>query len=81
MTVEIQESAKKDLKQIDKYQALQILKKIQKLDKYPDVPNIKKLKHHYPPFRYRIGAYRVLFDVEDNTLVVINVKHRKEAYG
>ena len=80
MRVEIQESAKKDLKKIDKYKALGILKKIKGLEEYPDLTNIKKLKNHYPPFRYRVGNYRVLFDVVEDVLIVINVKHRKEAY-
>ena len=35
MRVEIQESAKKDLKKIDRYKALGILKKIQDLESYP----------------------------------------------
>jgi len=80
MTIEIQESAKKDLKQIDKTVAIQILKKLKNLENYPHLTNIKKLKNHYPPFRYRIGNYRVLFDIEDDILIVVHIKHRKEAY-
>ncbi len=80
MTIEIQESAKKDLKQIDKTVAMQILKKLKNLENYPHLTNIKKLKNHYPPFRYRIGNYRVLFDIEDDILIVVHIKHRKEAY-
>jgi len=30
--------------------------------------------------RYRIGNYRVLFDIENDTIIVVNIKHRKEAY-
>jgi len=80
MRVEVQESAKKDLKKIDKKQALKILQHIKQLEKYPHLTNIKKLKNHYPPMRYRIGNYRVLFEMEDNTIIVVNIKHRKEAY-
>ncbi len=80
MRVEIQESARKELKRIDKHKAKTILKKIKELEAYPDLTNIKKLKNHYPPFRYRIGNYRVLFDVADDVLIVIHIKHRKEAY-
>jgi len=80
MTVRIQESAKKDLKKIDKFIAISLLKKIQRLEAYPDLTNIKKLKNHYPPFRLRAGDYRILFDVEDDLLIVVHVKHRKEAY-
>ena len=80
MKIKIQESAKKDLKKIDKAIALKILKKLKNLEHYPNITNIKKLKNNYPPFRYRIGDYRALFDIENETLFVINIKHRKEAY-
>ena len=80
MIVEIQESAKKDLKKIDKQQALKILIQIKKLENYPHITNIKKLKNHYPPMRYRIGDYRVLFEIENDSIIVVNIKHRKEAY-
>ncbi len=81
MKIQIQESALRDLKKIDKSTAVQILQKVQRLESYPDVSNIKKLKKHYPPFRYRIGDYRVLFDVEGDVLIVVQIKHRKEAYS
>lgn len=80
MTVKVQESALKDLKKIDKSIATNILLHIKNLENYPNLTNIKKLKNHYPPLRYRIGDYRVLFDVEDDVLIVVNIKHRKEAY-
>ncbi|KIM12249.1 MAG: plasmid stabilization protein [Sulfurovum sp. FS08-3] len=80
MTIKIQASAKKDLKKIDKTTAIKILEAIRKLENYPDISNVKKLKDYYPPLRYRIGDYQVLFDIEEDTLIVVNVKHRKEAY-
>ena len=80
MKIKIQESAKKDLKRIDKSQALKILLQLKNLEAYPDLPNIKKLKNHYPPLRYRIGNYRALFDMVDDTIIVIRIKHRKDAY-
>lgn len=80
MRVEIQESAKKDLKRIDKSTALDILKRIKALEEYPLLLNIKKLKNHYPPFRYRIGSYRVLFDIEGEVVIVVHIKHRSKAY-
>jgi len=80
MIVEIQEGAKKDLKKIDKSIAIRILANIKKLENYPNISNIKRLKNHYPPHRYRVGDYRVLFDIEDDVIIVVNIKHRKEAY-
>ncbi len=31
-------------------------------------------------FRFRIGNYRLLFDVDDNKIIVLKVGHRKDIY-
>jgi mRNA interferase RelE/StbE len=31
-------------------------------------------------FRFRIGDYRVIFDLEEDAIVVLRVGHRKEIY-
>lgn len=31
-------------------------------------------------YRFRIGDYRVLFDLENNNIVVVKVQHRGEVY-
>lgn len=31
-------------------------------------------------YRFRIGEYRVIFDIEGNEIVVLRVGHRKEIY-
>jgi|SaaInlStandDraft_4_1057021.scaffolds.fasta_scaffold122255_2 mRNA interferase RelE/StbE len=80
MNIQVQESAKKDLKKLDKLQALKILQAIQKLKDFPHVTNIKKLKNYYPPLRYRVGNYRILFEIIDESIIIVNIKHRKEAY-
>ena len=80
MKIELQESAKKDLKKLDRPDAKKILFQIKNLENYPNLSNIKKLKNHYPPLRYRIGNYRVLFEIVDDCIIVVHIKHRKEAY-
>ena len=76
MKIIFNEEALKDLKKLDKQVAKFILKKIENLKNYPIVNNIKKLKNFYPPFRYRINDYRVLFD----TIIIFKIIHRKDAY-
>jgi len=80
MYINFQDSALKDLRKIDKYEAEKILKAIPNLSNYPNVSNIKKLANHYPPYRFRVGNYRVLFDIEDENIFISYIKHRKEAY-
>ncbi len=31
-------------------------------------------------YRFRIGDYRVIFDVEETTLIILTVGHRREIY-
>ncbi len=80
MTVEIDSKALKDLSKIQKQEAKKILSKIELLENYPDVANIKKLTNFEPPYRLRVGSYRVLFDIEDDVITVYRVKHRSKSY-
>ena len=81
MTVTLDAKALKDLAKIDKSQVKKIFSKIEALENFPEVPNLKKLTNFEPPYRLRVGNYRVLFDVEDDILTVYRVRHRKESYA
>jgi len=80
MIVKIDDKAIKDLSKIHKAEVSKIFSKIEELEKFPHVPNLKKLTNFEPPYRLRVGNYRVLFDLEDNIITVYRVKHRKESY-
>jgi mRNA interferase RelE/StbE len=54
--------------------------KILELKKFPNLQNIKKLTNFEPAYRLRIGDYRVLFDVEENIIIIGRILHRKESY-
>ncbi|WP_103922303.1 type II toxin-antitoxin system RelE family toxin [Candidatus Venteria ishoeyi] len=69
----------KDLKNIPKPQARKIVDKIQVLENGL-TGNIKKLTNFSPEYRLRIGNYRVLFEIEDHTILIYRVLHRKTAY-
>lgn len=80
--------ALKDLELLDKKVAARI---IDKLDWFVIQPDpffyAKKLAHSdFGTYRFRVGDYRILFDIEEKTgnlviLLVLRVKHRKEVYG
>ena len=80
MQIEIRKSAIKDLKSISEPFKTKIEKKILELKKFPNLTNIKKLTNFEPAYRYRIGDYIVLFDIEDDNLIIGRVLHRKESY-
>ena len=81
MIVHIDSKAIKDLSKILKSDAQKILSKIEYLKEFPCVPNIKKLTKFEPPYRLRVGNYRVLFDIQDDTVTVYRVRHRRESYS
>ena len=80
MQIKIDNSAIKELSKINKSDAIKILAKIETLKDFPNISNLKKLTNFQPPYRLRVGKYRVLFDIEDNILTVYKVKHRGQVY-
>ncbi|MBI3416347.1 MAG: type II toxin-antitoxin system RelE/ParE family toxin [Verrucomicrobia bacterium] len=72
-------SALDDLRSLPKRQAEQILRKILRLEKGLH-GNIKRLQTADVGFRLRMGDYRILFDVVDDTIVVQKVGNRKDVY-
>lgn len=81
LQIDISQKAYKDLKNIDNKEAIKILESIKKLADFPDAPNIKRLTNFSPSYRFRIGDYRVLFEVDNQTIVIYRILHRKESYA
>jgi mRNA-degrading endonuclease RelE of RelBE toxin-antitoxin system len=45
------------------------------------VGNVKRLKDIHPPeFRLRVGDYRVRFHQDNDTMRILRVRNRREAY-
>ena len=42
--------------------------------------DIKKLKGYTTKYRLRVGTYRIIYDVQDNTLIIGAVLPRGDAY-
>ncbi len=80
MKVNIRKSAIKDLKKISNKEKEIIYDTIKTLKNFPEIPNIKKLTNFEPAYRLRIGNYRILFDVFDDTIEIGRILHRKESY-
>jgi len=80
MKIEIRKSAIKDLKHISEPFKTKIHNKILELKDFPNILNIKKLTNFEPAYRLRIGNYRILFDVLDDTIIIGKVLHRQSSY-
>ena len=68
-----------DLRAIDKKDAVRILEKLLSLENGLS-DDIKKLTNFTPEYRLRIGNYRALFEIDDNSIIIYRVLHRKESY-
>jgi len=42
--------------------------------------DVKKLAHFTPEYRLRVGNYRVLFEIENEAIVIYRIKPRDKAY-
>lgn len=80
MHIEIRKSAIKDFQKINEPFKSKLHEKIISLKNFPDTPNIKKLTNFEPAYRLRVGDYRVLFDVIEDTIYIGRVLHRQESY-
>jgi mRNA interferase RelE/StbE len=80
MKIELRKSAIKDLDKITSKDKNRIIKSIESLSNFPRASNIKQLITSDYAFRMRVGSYRILFDVLNDTVFIARVLHRKEAY-
>ncbi|MGB3402466.1 MAG: type II toxin-antitoxin system RelE/ParE family toxin [Microcoleaceae cyanobacterium] len=42
--------------------------------------DVKRLTNFTPEYRLRVGDYRILFEIEDQVIMIYRVKHRRNAY-
>ena len=80
-SIEILRSAKKYLSKIPRQNQDRIISAINSLADTPRPNGCKKLSGR-PAWRIRIGSYRVIYEVQDDKLIitVIHIGHRKEVY-
>ena len=78
--VAFKKSVSRDLKKISRDQVDNILSKIEKdLSEKPDTFPI--LTGKFAGLRkYRSGDYRVIYTIIDNTVIILRVCHRRDAY-
>lgn len=42
--------------------------------------DVKHLTNYSPEYRLRIGNYRILFELEDDKIVIYRMRHRRSVY-
>ena len=83
--VAFESNAQKTLKKMDRYQAQIILSWIKK--NLVDTENPRQhgkglVANHSGEWRYRIGDYRLIADINDDTItiLILGIGHRKDIY-
>lgn len=75
-------SVKKELKKITQLDRVAIVQKIELLKNNPRPIGSAKLKGSVDLFRIRYGDYRVIYQIQNNVLIIIIIKvgHRRGIY-
>ena len=75
-------SAAKAIRKLDRSAARRLLGAIEALAADPRPPGCIQLKGGGGEFRIRVGDYRVVYDIQNDELVVLvlRVGHRREVY-
>lgn len=77
--IEFKPRATKDLWAINRDDAERILVKVRAMENNL-AGNVKHLTDFEPQYRLRVGDYRILFDIENDSVIVYHIKHRREAH-
>jgi mRNA interferase RelE/StbE len=74
--------AEEQLDALQKTEAKRVAAALLKLGADPRPPTAEKISGHPPFRRIRVGNYRVIYaaDDESRTVVIVRVRHRKDAY-
>ncbi len=70
-------SAKKELKKLDKKVIPRLIDAIDELAKNPYPQGVKKIVNSENNYRIRVGDYRIIYQVISNTLIIYIVKVRQ----
>lgn len=73
-------TARRDIKKLDRVAQKKLAKALERLKKKPFFYSKKLILPQLGDYRYRIGNYRVIFDVEDKKIIILRIGHRREIY-
>ena len=70
----------KDLKKLEASTQTRILEKVELMQ--DDLQgDVKHLTNFTPEYRLRVGDYRILFEIEEEAIVIYRINHRSKAYS
>ncbi len=80
--VYLERSAERDLKKLPSEAFHRIIPNLKALADNPKPPGCRKIMGSKNDWRIRIGAYRIIYEVDEQAkaVKVMRIRHRREAY-
>ncbi len=73
-------NAKKDIERLDGVIQKRVAKKLKYLKSDPINLSKRLIDFEQGQYRYRVGDFRICFDVNDRKIIINRIRHRKEVY-
>lgn len=73
-------SAVASIKKLDPVTKIRIKKKLEIFQTDPIQYSKKLINSSLGGYRFRIGDYRIIFDLDDENIVILHDSHRRESY-
>lgn len=74
------ESALKDIKKLDSVVKKRIKLAIERFQKQPLLYVKRLTSPKLGEYRWRLGNYRIIFELKKNTILILRIGHRREIY-
>lgn len=73
-------TAAKDIQKLDTVVRKRLKIKLETYAKNPLLYAKRLIDSSLGTYRWRIGNYRIIFDIDANNIVILRVRHRREIY-
>ena len=73
----------KDIEKIDQTVKKQLYKKLFHFSGLDDIKVVAKKLHNHNTgeYRLRVGNFRIIFDLDKHTIIILRIQHRKDVYN
>ena len=80
--VQLAPAVQRELRKLERATLLRIVRALEKLGNNPRPGGVEKLSQDPRFWRKKVGDYRVIYTIEENpnAVIVVVVRHRKDAY-
>lgn len=72
----------KDIEKVDMTVKKQLYKKLSYFKELSDIKVVAKKLHNSSigEYRLRVGNFRIIFDLDKHTMIILRIQHRKDVY-